>query len=64
MELLENLQWLLENAHSIQNCVPGEENHVTESDNLEWLRGYDAIHELVNQLTRFYRLVIESPNKV
>uniref|UniRef100_A0A914C7W7 protein O-GlcNAcase n=1 Tax=Acrobeloides nanus TaxID=290746 RepID=A0A914C7W7_9BILA len=45
------------------NSSPMDTGQENKSDNLEWLRRYDAIHELVNQLTRFYRLVIDSPNK-
>lgn len=64
MELLENLQWLLENAHFIQNCMSGEENLANESAYHEWLRRHDSIQGLVNQLTLFYRIVIDAPNKV
>lgn len=62
MTLLENLQFLLENAHSI--CQSDKESPSIKSEHEEWIKRHDEIQAIVNQMTKLYRVVIDSPNKV
>lgn len=63
LEMLEEFQWLHQNAQVVRRASSIDE-HKSSSETKEWTRRATDFQTASDKLTRLYRLVMDSPNKV